>query len=96
MIQLQAVLEAAEEVETFCLKQGWAATVMSPCGVVNCKVLGPQGPLLTNRMTELVTCGSVGGVGRKPGPYPAVDGGIPRLFSIRRTPPAATDPQRSP
>ena len=41
---------------------------MSPCGVVNCKVLGPQGPLLTNRMTELVTYGSVGGVGRKPGP----------------------------
>jgi hypothetical protein len=52
---------------------GWAATVMSPCGVVNCKVLGPQGPLLTNRMTELVTYGSVGGVGRKPGPYPALD-----------------------
>jgi hypothetical protein len=44
---------------------------MSPCGVVNCKVLGPQGPLLTNRMTQLVTYGSVGGVGRKPGPYPA-------------------------
>ena len=40
-------------------------------GVVNCKVLGPQGPLLTNRMTQLVTYGSVGGVGRKPGPYPA-------------------------
>jgi len=53
---------------------GWAATVMSPCGVVNCKVLGPQGPLLTNRMTELVTYGSVGGVGRKPGPYPAGNG----------------------
>jgi hypothetical protein len=33
---------------------GWAATVMSPCGVVNCKVLGPQGPLLTNRMTYVV------------------------------------------
>src|SRR5664279_5231976 len=50
---------------------GWAATVMSPCGVVNCKVLGPRGPLLTNRMTELVTYGSVGGVGGNPGPYPA-------------------------
>ena len=48
---------------------------MSPCGVVNCKVLGPQGPLLTNRMTQLVTYGSVGGVGRKPGPYPALDAG---------------------
>ena len=46
---------------------------MSPCGVVNCKVLGPQGPLLTNRMTQLVTYGSVGGVGRKPGPYPAAE-----------------------
>jgi hypothetical protein len=45
---------------------------MSPCGVVNCKVLGPQGPLLTNRMTQLVTYGSVGGVGSDPGPYPAV------------------------
>ena len=55
---------------------GWAATVMSPCGVVNCKVLGPRGPLLTNRMTELVTYGSVGGVGRKPGPYPAVNPAI--------------------
>ena len=50
---------------------GWAATVMSPCGVVNCKVLGPQGPLLTNRMSELLTYGSVGGVGGNPGPYPA-------------------------
>jgi hypothetical protein len=46
---------------------------MSPCGVVNCKAFGPQGPLLTNRMTQLVTYGSVGGVGRKPGPYPALD-----------------------
>jgi hypothetical protein len=44
---------------------------MSPCGVVNCKAFGPLGPLLTNRMTQLVTYGSVGGVGRKPGPYPA-------------------------
>jgi hypothetical protein len=50
---------------------GWAATVMSPCGVVNCKVLGSRGPLLTNRMTKLVTYGSVGGVGGNPGPYPA-------------------------
>ena len=43
----------------------------APCGLVNCKVLGPSGPLLTNRMTELVTYGSVGGVGGNPGPYPA-------------------------
>jgi hypothetical protein len=61
---------------------GWAATVMSPCGVVNCKVLGPRGPLLTNRMTELVTYGSVGGVGRKPGPYPA--GNSRRAFPFPR------------
>ena len=52
---------------------GWAATVMSPCGVVNCKVLGQQWPLLTNRMTELVTYGSVGGGGSDPAPYPAAD-----------------------
>ena len=43
----------------------------APCGLVTCKVLGPQGPLLTNRMREILTYGSVGGVGRKPGPYPA-------------------------
>jgi len=55
---------------------------MSPCGVVNCKVLGPQGPLLTNRMTQLVTYGSVGGVGRNPGPYPAVGAGWPVLFAF--------------
>ncbi len=34
-----------------------------------------KGPLLTNRMSELLTYGSVGGVGRKPGPYPALDPG---------------------
>ena len=39
-----------------------------------CKVFGPSGPSLTNRMTELVTYGSVGGVGRKLGPYPASRG----------------------
>ena len=32
------------------------------------RVLGPKGSLLTNRMTESVKCGSVGGVGRKPAP----------------------------
>src|SRR5512140_3843047 len=53
---------------------------MSPCGVVNCKVLGPQGPLLTNRMREILTYGSVGGVGRKPGPYPAANAGRASLF----------------
>ena len=54
---------------------GWAAKVMSSCGVVSCKVFGPQGPSLTNRMSELLTYGSVGGAGRKPGPYPAPNGG---------------------
>jgi hypothetical protein len=63
---------------------GRAATVMSPCGVVNCKVLGLQGPLLTNRMTELVTYGSVGGVGRKPGPYPTGNGAGAVSFHILR------------
>jgi hypothetical protein len=32
-----------------------------------------KGPLPTNRMSELLTYGSVGGVGRKPGPYPAAN-----------------------
>ena len=40
----------------------------------NPQVLDPEGSLLTNRMSELFTYGSVGGVGRKPGPYPAIDG----------------------
>ena len=35
------------------------------------QVLGPKGPLLTNRVSELFTHGSVGGGGRKPAPYPA-------------------------
>jgi hypothetical protein len=35
------------------------------------QALGPKGPLLTNRVSESFTHGSVGGVGRKPGPYPA-------------------------
>jgi hypothetical protein len=55
---------------------------MSPCGVVNCKALGPPRPLLTNRMTQLVTYGSVGGVGGNPGPYPA--GNSRRPFRFRR------------
>ena len=52
----------------------------APCGLVTCKVVGPQGPSLTNRMSELLTYGSVGGVGGNPGPYPAANaGGPPRL-----------------
>ena len=51
---------------------GWAATVMSPAAG-KLQVLGPKGPLLTNRMSELFTYGSVGGVGGNPGPYPATN-----------------------
>jgi hypothetical protein len=68
---------------------------MSPCGVVNCKAFGPLGSLLTNRMTQLVTYGSVGGVGRKPGPYPAVDAPIAFCFHIERQRRRATDQHRS-
>ena len=59
---------------------GWAATVMTPCGLVNCKVFGLQGPSLTNRMREILTYGSVGGGGSNPAPYPAVDAPIALLF----------------
>ena len=45
---------------------------MTPCGVVICKVFGLPRPSLTNRMSELLTYGSVGGVGSNPGPYPAI------------------------
>ncbi len=66
------------------LRLGWAATVMTPCGLVNCKVFGPQGPSLTNRMSELLTYGSVGGGGSNPAPYPAANAGGPRRFPVRR------------
>ena len=59
---------------------GWAATVMSPCGLVNCKVLGPRGPLLTNRMSELLTYGSVGGGGSNSASYPAPNAAMTLLF----------------
>jgi hypothetical protein len=48
---------------------------MTPCGVVTCKVFGLPRPSLTNRMSELLTYGSVGGVGSNPGPYPAGNAG---------------------
>ena len=67
---------------------------MSPCGVVNCKALGPQGPLLTNRMTQLVTYGSVGGVGRKPDPYPAGKAGITSPLTIEHLRPGLPEPGR--
>ena len=49
-----------------------------PCRLVvssTARLMVPLGPLLTNRMTELVTYGSVGGGGRNPASYPAVDAG---------------------
>ena len=60
------------------------------------QVLGPKGSLLTNRMSELFTYGSVGGVGRKPGSYPAVNGWIALLFQCGHSCPAVTDPERYP
>jgi hypothetical protein len=38
------------------------------------QVFGPKRSLLTNRMTELVTYGSVGGGGSNPASYPAGNG----------------------
>jgi hypothetical protein len=73
----------------------WAATVMSPCGVVNCKAIGPQGPLLTNLVTELVTQGSVGGVGSNPGPYPAVNPAMAHRLTIEDLWRRVTDLDRS-
>ena len=55
---------------------------MTPWGLVNCKVFGLQGPSLTNRVSELFTHGSVGGVGRKPGPYPAVNPAVALWLTI--------------
>ena len=53
---------------------------MTPWGLVNCKVFGSRESSLTNRMSELLTYGSVGGVGRKPGPYPAPDAAMTLLL----------------
>ena len=46
------------------------------------QVLGPKGSLLTNRVRENFTHGSVGGVGRKPGSYPAGNGGSACGFMV--------------
>ena len=40
-------------------------------------------PVLTNRMSELFTYGSVGGAGGNPGPYPAPKAGGPRQVPMR-------------
>jgi hypothetical protein len=52
-------------------------------------------PLLTNRMREILTYGSVGGVGRKPGPYPAPDAAMSFSLHIGRHWRGASDVQRS-
>ncbi len=56
-----------------------------PCRLVGsspARLMVLLGPSLTNRMSELLTYGSVGGVGRKPGSYPAANaGGAHRLDS---------------
>jgi len=48
------------------------------------QVFDPKGPLLTNRMSELLTYGSVGGGGRKPAPYPALDAAMTFSLHIGR------------
>ena len=64
---------------------GWmGSNSHAPCGLVNCKVVGPSGPSLTNRMSELLTYGSVGGVGGNPGPYPALDAAMTLLLQSGR------------
>jgi len=55
------------------------------------QVLGPQGSLLTNRVSELFTHGSVGGGGSNPAPYPAADGGGRALFAFLAQLPAAAE-----
>jgi len=59
------------------------------------QVLGSKEPLLTNRVRENFTHGSVGGGGSDPAPYPAVDGGIALLFQSSTLGPAATELYRS-
>jgi hypothetical protein len=39
--------------------------------------------VLTNRMREYFTYGSVGGAGGNPGPYPAPNAGGPRQWAMR-------------
>jgi len=66
---------------------------MTPWGLVNCKVFGSRESSLTNRMSELLTYGSVGGVGRKPDPYPALDAGL-RFCLTRASSARASDTRR--
>ena len=68
---------------------------MSPWGLVNCKALDPQGSLLKNRMSELLTYGSVGGVGSNPGPYPAVNPAMAPRLAFQTLCRRVSDPGRS-
>ena len=64
-----------------------------PCRLVvssTARLMVPSGPLLTNRMREIFTYGSVGGGGSNPAPYPAVDAGRASLFAVRCRWPGAT------
>ncbi len=64
------------------------------CGLVPCRFLVRGGPLLTNRRTELVTYGSVGGGGSNPAPYPALDAGSAFCSHSIRHWPRASEPGR--
>ncbi len=55
-----------------CRLVGWSTT----------RLVARSGPLLTNRMTESVTYGSVGGGGSNPAPYPAADPASPSSLHI--------------
>ncbi len=46
------------------------------------ELMVPSGPLLTNRMREILTHGSVGSGASNPAPYPALDAPIARLFAF--------------
>lgn len=56
---------------------------------------GLSGPSLTNRMSQLLTYGSVGGVGRKPGPYPAGQHRLSLLIRFDRRWPGGPERKRS-
>jgi hypothetical protein len=60
------------------------------CGLVHCRLPAAR-QALTNRMKELFTYGSVGGGGRKPAPYPAVDAPMASFPSSLRVQRRATD-----
>jgi len=56
-----------------CVMRRGGKTVLVTCGK----------QVLTNRMREFFTYGSVGGAGGNPGPYPAANAGGPRQLPMR-------------